>query len=160
MRRSLFALAALLALGAAAPPPSDSIAFSISSWGKPLSAWRIDSAGAATRTYSEGSDFRDYRLITRRFDAGAKGFARIRSLLAVAERAARRGAPACGPRATDQPYGKADWSIGGKPYAIVVDLGCQNQALGPIHQALADADKQMEAWSAQGEIIEDREVKS
>ena len=151
------ALAALLAIGNAAPERTlDAIEFKISSWGKPLSAWRVEASGAARATRSKGPGLGSYRLVTTRFDVGKQGFAELRATLAAAEDAASDG-PECGRRVTDFPYGEVVWTGGDERATLRFDLGCQNSALAPIHRALADADAQMEKWGKKGEVIEDKE---
>lgn len=132
------------------------IAFRVSSWGKVASEWTIEANGAATYTHAEGPGF-GTRLVTRKFDAGPPGFARIRALLVPAERMA--GAqPECGERWSDFPYGSVRWHIGLIEQAIAFDLGCKNPGLKPVHDALGAAEKQMADWSKTGEVIEDKEM--
>lgn len=138
-----------------APAPS-AMEFHISSWGRTVSAWKIAPDGAATYTHAEGPGF-GTRLITRKFDAGATGFAQIRKLLAPAERAAA-APPECGERWTDFPYGAITWIAAAGKTDLAFDLGCHNSRLKPVHDALGKASKQMEAWSRGGQVIEDREM--
>lgn len=80
--------AAPAALLAAASAPN-AIEMETTSWGKPVIAWRIDGAGAGTYRTAEdvpGGDFYRYKVVTRRFAAGADGFARLAALLAPLQR--------------------------------------------------------------------------
>ena len=159
--RLLLASAALLA-GCAptprpvAPAPLTAIAFHVSSWGRPVSSWTIAPDGSGSYTHAEGPGF-GTRLVTRKVDAGAQGFARIRALLAPAERAAA-APPGCGQRWTDFPYGAAVWTGAAGKAEIPFDLGCKNPALKPIHEALQAAGNQMQTWSKAGQVIEDKEI--
>lgn len=160
--------ASLLLLAACAPsqarveaprPALDRIELRISSWGKIYSDWRIAPDGTGVYTHADGPGL-GTRLVTRKIDAGPQGFARIRALLAPAERAA--GAKMeCGERWTDFPYGSASWIAGPSKVSTVstvFDLGCKNPALKPIHDAVGNANKQMESWSKAGAILEDKEM--
>ncbi|MDG2533555.1 hypothetical protein P6144_07855 [Sphingomonas sp. HITSZ_GF] len=141
---------------APAPVSVEMIEFRVSSWGKPVSEWRIQPSGAATYTHAEGPGL-GTRLVTRKFDAGPQGFARIRTLLAPAE-AVIGAQPECGERWTDFPYGSIRWYTGLIQQGIAFDLGCKNPRLTPIHDAVGAAEKQMADWSKTGQIIEDKEM--
>lgn len=141
---------------AAAEVPVETIALRISSWGKPVSEWRIQPSGLATYTHAEGPGL-GTRLVTRKFDAGRQGFLRIRALLAPVERAI--GAPPeCGERWTDFPYGSVRFYRGLIEQSVAFDLGCKNPRLKPIHDALGAAERQTADWSKTGQVTEDKEM--
>lgn len=165
-------LASFLLLAACAPVPRaetaqaaasetivDAVGFRVSSWGKIVAEWQILPSGAVTYTYSEGPERNAYTLFTKKFEVGPGGFAQIRALLAPAERATA-AMPDCGERWTDFPYGSATWHKGLIELALPFDFGCKNPGLVPVHQALQKAQEQMQSWSKDHPVVEQREANS
>jgi len=166
MKRAMFILA-ILAGCAASPPepaqplPARSLSFEANSWGKPLSAWTLESTGRGRYTQSKAApsgNFRDYDLVTRSFDAGVAGFRRIETLLAPARVHAGRDLP-CERTVTDQVYGKVGWSGPGGTEQVSFDLGCTATTVPPLHAGFARADELVEQLAQAGTVVETREVR-
>jgi hypothetical protein len=169
MRKSILAVAALGLCAAAAagqgknPPRAalESLSFESSSWGKPLSAWTIDSSGRGRHTASRAvpsGGFRDYDLITRSFDAGPSGYRRVEALLRPARAYAGAELP-CRMEITDMVYGKVRWQGRGGARQVSFNLGCTSKAVAPLYGGFARADKLVERLAQAGRIVETRQVR-
>jgi hypothetical protein len=137
--------AAGLLTGAANVPkaPSGSIEVNISSWGHPVSVWTIDRRGHVTHRTSTLERRTEVR--TTSFKVGARGYAKIRALLAPARRHAGETL-ICAERITDQPYGNVIWHEPRGPAELRFDFGCRDAATRPIVERLIAADGQIRQW--------------
>jgi hypothetical protein len=141
-------LGAALLTGAAAPAP-DAISLQLSSWGNPLSSWSIDRTGAGLYVSREQAGASGYDLVTTRFDAGPRGYARIARLLAPV-----RMTPAmlpCAGRATDLPDGEISWHHGARAVATrSLAYGCRSPAWARRFTLVKAADALIDDWAASG----------
>ncbi|MEN3748537.1 hypothetical protein TPR58_15280 [Sphingomonas sp. HF-S3] len=124
-------------------PPSGSIAVSISSWGHPISVWTIDKRGHVARRTSTLQRRTEVRATS--FKVGARGYARIRALLAPARRHAGKTL-SCTDRITDQPYGSVIWHEPRGPAELRFDYGCRDAETRAIVERLMAADGQIRQW--------------
>jgi hypothetical protein len=143
-------LAATAAAGKPAPRTGESLALTMSSWGKPLFDWQVSADGAAVYRYSAkvpGGGFRDYDLVTKKFRLGRADLAKLRKLLAPGRRYAGTELP-CRDRITDMPYGRIAWGSAELRY----DLGCRSPATQPVHEGLEVAQVLMERLAAKAPV--------
>ena len=154
MRLGKMALALTLAATAAAGRPAagagESLALTVSSWGKPLFDWRVSADGAAVYRYSRavaGGGFRDYDLVTKRFRLGRGDLAKLRALLAPGRRYAGSEL-SCTSRITDQPYGRIAWGSAELRY----DLGCRSPESRPVYAGLEAAQDLIEKRAARAPV--------
>ena len=165
MRRALLIVAMLggcAAPEAAGPPAAArSLSFEANSWGKPLSAWTIESTGRGRYTGSKAApsgNFRDYDLVTRSFEAGSADYRRVKALLAPARPHAGADLP-CEQTVTDQVYGKVRWSGPDGTREVAFNLGCTSTAVAPLYDGFARAEKLVEQLALAGTVVETREVR-
>lgn len=167
MRRAVLILTVLAGCTAAgregADPPgvARSLSFEAKSWGKPLSAWTIESSGSGRYTQSKAAasgNFRDYDLVTRSFQAGPADYRRVEALLAPARRHAGSDLP-CERTVTDQVYGKVSWSGPDGTRQVAFNLGCTSTAVAPLYDGFARAEKLVEGLARAGTVVETREVR-
>ena len=146
---------------APAPAPAASLSFEANSWGKPLSAWTIDSAGRGRYTASKpapSGNFRDYDLLTRSFEASPADYRRVEALLAPARPHAGRDLP-CEQTVTDQVYGKVRWTAPGGEWEVAYNLGCTSREVAPIYEGFAKAEKLVARLAEGGTVVETRQVR-
>ncbi|MBO9621608.1 MAG: hypothetical protein J7500_02740 [Sphingomonas sp.] len=144
---------AAMARPAAAPAP-DRIEMELRSWGRPMSRWSIGADGKGSLTLPEPGVFDARELVTRRFDAGATGFAEIAALLGQAERRAGQQLP-CTQRVTDFPYGEVRWHRATGPDArLDFDRGCRDAETQPVLAALQRADQRVADWARGAPVAE------
>ena len=130
-------------------------------WGRPLARWSIDSKGVLIFTTPEPDPFKAERLVTRRHDAGAKGYAQIHKLTqrARALASARGGEMPCTRAITDAPYGELRWTgPGGARETLKFYTACEEAAARRILGQLAEAEALAARWRDAGEIIETRKA--
>ncbi|MGF7147698.1 putative nicotinamide N-methyase [Sphingomonas zeicaulis] len=156
----LAALAACAPSGGTEPAPAPAgaaptIAFDISSWGKPLVQWELASDGTGFHVESKQGKggFSHYVLTRRRLDVGAAGYAEIRALLAGAERYAGRELP-CKLQITDQAYGKLSWNDASTSF----NYGCRSPQADDVLAAIEKANERLKIGAGKGEILGTDEV--
>lgn len=162
---SLAGFAALAACSPTSGPESTptpaggapTIAFDISSWGKPLVQWDLAPDGAGTYVESKQGDggFSHYVLTKRRLNAGAEGYAEIRAILAGAERHAGRELP-CKLQITDQAYGKLSWNGA----ATSFNYGCRSPQANAVLAAIEKANARLKILAANGEVLSTEQIGS
>lgn len=150
-----------IAIVAAAPLPAaaqalDRIEIEVSSWGMLQYRWRIEASGAARYAYADrsgASHFGQFDLVTKGFDVGREGFARIAAMTAPA-RAADPATLRCVRTITDAPYGTLSWTSGAAVASLGFNFGCQSDAWAPIHAGFGAALEQMVEWAKAGKEID------
>ncbi|MDQ8757831.1 hypothetical protein RCO27_16515 [Sphingosinicella sp. LHD-64] len=132
MFHSLVAIA-LAAAGPAGGQAPDRIAYSGfgNGWTGGRTTWSIDRTGRGHYESTESG-----RQESGRFDAGAEGFARVRSLLAPLEGLEEMPCDAGG--ITDQAMGGLSWERGREARSLRLDFGCAH-------------DNDADAWTRYGE---------
>lgn len=169
--RPILILAAAAVLSACAPAATAgpapaagagaTIAFERKSWGKPRASWQVSPDGEGRYTVSRDApsgNFREYDLVTKRFSAGAEGYARLAALLAPVEAHAGAGFE-CEITVTDMPYGTIRWARAAGEAELRYNLGCQSDAAQRVHGALYEADKLVAGWAADAPVSEVEEVR-
>jgi hypothetical protein len=135
-----------------------SISMQTSSWGRPVSEWRIEGDGDGSYTVTRdvpGGGFRDYDVVTRRFSAVHGSFERVEALMAAAERGIE-----CEPQISDAGYGTIEWvARAGEPVRRDFDYGCLSPAASRAYAGMAEAERLVSAWAAAGEVTETRQVR-
>jgi hypothetical protein len=104
----------------------DTIAFAISSWGRPIDSWEVRADGTARhvkRVSEAGADFRTYRLEHREFTVVPADFRRLAAIAAQLPQP-RLARDECKELATDMPYGTLSLSRGGQTEEVRFDVGC------------------------------------
>ena len=160
MKAILFGILALAGgTAAAAPPvPAESLSLDAKSWGKPISAWTIERAGAGRYTFARkvpGGHFRDYDLVTRTFRIRPADYARVEALLRPARAYAGQAMP-CERTITDMVYGRVAW---GKAEEVRYDLGCTSAKVTPIYEQLQKAETLVRRLAEAGTIVATEEVR-
>lgn len=145
------ALLAAPLLAAAPAPRIESIAMETNSRGTPVSSWRISSDGAGEYLYRRpvpGGSPDEADLVTKRFQVGREGFARIVELVGPVLRGREIG---CGGNRTfDLPYGNISWQADGQARTISFDLGCRSGSARRAHEQLHDAERTIADWVRDG----------
>lgn len=175
MSRALLMLAVLGGCAASGPEPARSVpaarslSFEANSWGKPLSAWTLESTGRGRYTESTKAGggnfrdydllmFRDYDLVTRSFGMDPADYRRVEALLAPARAHAGADLP-CDQKITDQVYGKIGWTGPSGTEEFSFDVGCTSKAATPIYEGISQAQKLVEQLARRGTVVETREVR-
>ena len=168
MRAAIIILAALGGCGAPAAQSqrqpagvAESLSFEANSWGKPLSAWTIESSGQGRYTASKDApsgDFHEYDLVTRSFTVSPADYRRVDALLRPARAYAGAKLP-CELTVTDQVYGKARWQAAGGGEEIAFNLGCTSKEVAPLYENFWQAQKLVESLAGAGTIVETKEIR-
>ena len=160
-KHALIALA-LLALpspAAARTPGIEHIEMETSSWGDPVTSWRIASDGTGEYRYRRDLPDRGTReadFVTKRFQAGRAGFARIARILRPVF--ARQQIMCREKQIYDLPYGHIGWQAGGRTHALGFDLGCTDRPSQRALGQLGDAERLIEAWAHDAPEAEVRRI--
>lgn len=142
-----------------APAADDArIAVEVRSWGRLRSEWTIAPDGTGRQTRPEPGVFDAKRFVTRRFDAGREGYARIEALLAPAKPHAGAKLP-CDPRISDLPYGTIRW-MGEETRELSFDIGCRGDVAEQAIGGVPKADSLVAEWASAGEIVATREAEA
>ena len=134
-------------VGKAQAAPIESIAFRISSWGRPIDSWEVRADGTAhhAKMVSEaGAPFGTYRLEHREFTITADDFAQLAAIVAKLPKP-RLQRDDCEQRATDFPYGALELSQGGTSETIAFDIGCQDAPYQAFFDQLRTLDERVTA---------------
>ncbi|MGA9580656.1 MAG: hypothetical protein WBR13_01645 [Allosphingosinicella sp.] len=167
MKRALLIVAMLGGCAAAEPegaqpaPAARSLSFEANSWGKPLSAWTLESSGRGRYTESKAApsgNFRDYDLVTRSFVANPGDYRRIEALLAPARAYAGADLP-CKLTVTDMVYGKVRWSGPAGEQEVAYNLGCTSEAVTPLYKGFSQAQNLVEQLAEAGQVVGTEEVR-
>ncbi|WP_066798262.1 hypothetical protein [Sphingomonas soli] len=140
---------------------AEAIELEMWTWGRPMTRWSITPAGALTFTTPEPDPFKAERMVTRRYQAGETGYARIRTLTSEAAMiAAVAGAELpCTRAITDAPYGELRWTGGdGQRRTLRFYTACEEADARRIIGQLQQADDLAIAWRDAGEIVETRKA--
>ena len=133
------------------------IGMDMNSWGRRMSEWTIDAAGNGRYTLGEPNPFDPERMVTRRFAAGAQGFAEVRTMLAGAERYAGGEIP-CTVDVTDGAYGQLHWTRAGETVSAHYTQGCGEQAAKDLVAAIERADAIVRGWAMEGTVVDTKPV--
>jgi hypothetical protein len=134
-------------VGKAQVAPIDSIAFHISSWGRPIDSWDVRADGTAhhAKMVSDaGAPFGTYRLEHREFTIAADDFARLAAIAAKLPQP-RLQRDDCEQRVTDFPYGALEISQSGTTETIAFDTGCQDAPYQAFFDQLRALDERVTA---------------
>ena len=135
--------------GAPAAEP-DALSLELNYWGTPMLAWRIGSDGKGEYRSVDRPDrtvFQNYDITTRRFDAGADGFRRVRAIMDEVARLAPAELP-CDERATDMPYGQVHWHRGSATASLYFNFGCGNRLAQQVMERLGQATTLASSWAS------------
>lgn len=133
------------------------IAMTVNSWGRPVSAWSIGPDGEGeyrTPVESGGGKSADIPLITRRVSAGTAGYESIRATLQSVEPYSGKELT-CENRITDQPYGELSWTEGEQKKVFNYNTGCLDPEAKKVFAAMRSAGDQMKAFGEKGAITSD-----
>jgi hypothetical protein len=147
-----FAAACVGSAGGAPNAPAaglDEVSMATSSWGRLMAGWTLDADGTGKyQTVKQtGAKFGDYLIVTRRLNAGPRGFARVVSLMQLAETHA--GKPLdCRIEITDQPYAEIVWRTGSQTRKLDVNFGCVSPEAKRVYDSLDAAQSLVAKWAA------------
>lgn len=136
------------------------VAFEVSSWGRPVTSWRVlaDGSGSWTETVTrEGAPPGEYDLVWHEFAAGEKGYREVVTILS------RLPDPApdydhCANSMTDQPYGKIRLTRGATTTEIAWNSGCMDDDYRAFMDTLKAADTAVAGWGRAGKILRTESV--
>lgn len=147
-------LMAVAAKDAPSQPEWDMIAFEASSWGEPVSAWRIGKTGGSwTETVrKDGARIGDYTLAIHEIEGGGKNTREIARILKDIPIPAPDSGD-CENFMTDMVYGTVRLTKGATTTEIAWNSGCMDENYRPLLDALKAADARMREWGKAGKVI-------
>lgn len=142
MYQSLVAAIALMAVGLADGPAPDRIAYSGhgNGWTGGQTTWSIDRSGRGQYESTERG-----QQVSGRFDVGAAGFERVRSLLAPLE--GLEEMPCEGGDISDQATGGLSWERGRQARSLRLDFGCARNSKAEAWGRFGDAAQLIVEWA-------------
>lgn len=131
---------------AGATPAYRTVAFEISSWGRPLGNWEVSRDGAARHMRTDGSVFSDHRREHREFRIDDAQLAELAAAVkALPARRPREGA--CRNYATDMPYGRLQLTDDAGEETIRFDSGCFDARYQAFVAQLRAMDELVGGWA-------------
>lgn len=167
MKHAVAAMALLLAAcsgsGADAPDrppvperivPWDSLAFTNSSWGRPVNSWQVNADGTgywAETKGSNGKPFGPYTVAYHDLAVGEDGVRKLALLMGdIADPAPTAG---CREYATDMNYGRLTFANGPATRVVEWNAGCQDAEYRLFLGQLMAADRLVEEWGRAAPVM-------